>query len=201
MKTGFGMVLGVAVCLLSACGGSPSTSQSEPSGSEIQLNLSTTGSSGTEYRLGPATFDIFNDYGPDPIQTLTTEGAEQALHIPLAKGYYNVKLRPGWTLARINGETRTPIAATLTSRDSQDVYVQDFETVRVNYAFHLGESGIDIGVTVDEGIPDGYDARLVPSSPGSSQYSLEWRGGGGDCCFTSLADAQARYPYAHIYAP
>lgn len=201
MKMGFGMVWGVAVCLLTACGGSPSTSESEQSGSEIQLNLSTTGSSGTEYRLGPATFDIFNDYGPNPIQTLTTEGAEQALHVPLEKGYYNVKLRPGWTLSRVDGETRTPILATLTSRDSQDVYVRDFETSPVNYAFHLGEAGIDIGVTVDEGVPEGYDASLIPAAPGSSQYMLEWRGGGTTCCYSSLADAQANFGYARIYAP
>lgn len=101
--------------------------------------------------------------------------------------------RPG------NGQPLTPIAATLTSQNEQYVFVAQYETTPVNYAFHLGESGIDIGVTVDDGIPAGYDARLVPTQPGSSEYMLEWRGGGSACCFTNLADAQANYGNANIY--
>lgn len=197
MKLGHGMVWG-ALSLLTACGAAPA-GQGEQA-SEIQLNLSTTGASGTEYRLGPATFDIFADYLEQaPVSTVTSDGAERMLHVPLAKGSYSVKLRSGWTLSRVEGQTLTPIAATLTSPERQNVFVTEFETVPVNYAFHLGESGIDIGVTVDEGIPPGYDARLVPTQPGSSEYSLEWRGGGSTCCFSSLADAQASYGNANIY--
>jgi len=193
------MVCG-ALGLLTACGATPGGEGGEERASEIQLNLSTTAASGTEYRLAPAAFDIFEgSYGETPVATLTSDGAERAIHVPLAEGYYSVLLRPGWTLSRVDGQTLTPIAATLTSPERQLVYVLQYETTPVNYGFHLGESGIDIGVTVDEGIPPGYDARLVPSQPGSSQYVLEWRGGGSVCCFASLADAQANYGNANIY--
>lgn len=190
------MVCG-ALALLTACGAAPG---GEKQGSEIQLNLSTTAASGTEYRLGPATFDVFDGFsGETPVATLMSDGAERAIHVPLAAGYYSVNLLPGWTLSRVDGQTLTPIAATLTSPERQPVNVVQYETTPVNYAFHLGESGIDIGVTVDEGIPPGYDARLVPTQPGSSEYSLEWRGGGSVCCFASLAEAQASYGNANIY--
>jgi hypothetical protein len=156
MNKAWSLGWGVVACLLSACGASPSTESSdggEPNGAEIQLNLATTGASGTEYRLGPATFDIFRYIDEAPVRTLTADGADSVLHVPLEEGYYSVKLRPGWTLSRVDGQASTAIAATLTSPDTQFVKVRVFETSPVNYAFHLGESGIDIGVTVDEGTP------------------------------------------------
>jgi len=189
-----------ALCLLTGCGATGGEDREERA-SEIQLNLSTIGASGTEYRLGPATFDIFDMLQGDqtPINTLMADGTERTLHVPLAKGYYTVNLRPGWGLSRLDGQALTPIAATLTSPEQQRVNVAEYETALVNYAFHLGESGIDIGLTVDEGIPPGYDARLVRTQPEPSPYTLEWRGGGSICCFANLADAQANYGNANIY--
>lgn len=199
MKLGFGMMMG-AMGLLTACSGTPA-SEAEEKGSAIELNLSTTAASGTEYRLGPATFDIFDDRFEDAelLATLVADGDERTLHAALEPDTYKVRLRPGWTLSRVEDQVLTPVAATLTSGIEQWVHVSQYETTPVNYSFHLGVSGIDIGVTVDEGIPPGYDARLVPTGPGSSQYTLEWRGGGSVCCFTSLADAQANYSNANIY--
>jgi hypothetical protein len=199
MKMGIRLMVGV-MGLLTACGNSPGGEAVEPV-SAIDLNLSTTAASGTEYRLGPATIDVLRDghEGWELTTTLATEGGERTLHAALEPGHYSVRLRPGWTLSRVEGQTLTPVLATLTSSADQMVSVAPYEASPVSYAFHLGESGIDVGVTVDEGIPPGYDARLVRTGPGASQYVLEWRGGGSICCFSSLAEAQASYSYANIY--
>ena len=198
MKMGLGMVsvLG-ALSLLTACGATPEQAGGGEEASSIELNLSTIAASGTEYRLGPATFDIVNPYDISPVATLVADGSDPVLHAPLQPGYYSVKLRPDWTLSRVDGSTLTPVAATLTTPADQWVSVAQYESAPVNYGFHLGESGIDIGVSVDEGIPAGYDARLV--SNGNGQYYLEWRGGGSVCCFASVAEVQAAYGNANIY--
>lgn len=156
MNKAWSLGWGIVGCLLTACGASPSTASTdgnEQSGAEIQLNLSTTGASGTEYRLGPATFDIYRYIDEAPVRTLTADGADSVLHVPLEEGIYTVELRPEWTLSRVDGQALTRVAATLTSPDQQFVKVRSFETSPVSYAFHLGESGIDIGVSVDEGTP------------------------------------------------
>jgi len=202
MKKGLGSIFSL-FCALTGCSGSPRASgdagaTGHEEGSAIQLNLSTTAASGTEYRLGPATFDIFR-YG-QPFTTVTSSGSEQTLHVALEPDSYSVKLEPGWTLSRVDGQTLTPVAATLTSYPEQYAPVKRFETLPITYAFHLGESGIDIGVSVDEGVPPGYDAAFVSTStPG--QYALEWPDGGQYCCFATLAEAQASFPSARIYAP
>jgi hypothetical protein len=79
------------------------------------------------------------------------------------------------------------------------VSVEPFIATPVNFAFHLGESGIDIGISVEEGIPEGYDARLVAIDSG--RYSIEFRSGGGACCVSGLTEAQSWYPGLRIYVP
>jgi hypothetical protein len=200
MRTGFGLVL-AGVCLLAGCGSTPQGGDSnEEQVSAIQLKLSTVAPSGTEYRLGPATIDILDPYGypPSVITTVEADGAEPTVFVPLQPRGYLVEMRPGWTLSRVEGETLTPIAATLTSPPQQYVSVAQFEASPVTFAFHLGQSGIDLGVTVDEGILPGYDGRVLHFSSGGS-YSVELRGGSGSCCYNSFAEAQAAYPYSNLY--
>lgn len=144
------VVVGVGVLWLVGCGGAepqPSTGE----GSSIQLNLSTTAPSGAEYRLGPATFEIDPEYGPGAPILVEADGAAPLLHVPLEPDYYRVTLQTGWALSRITGSTTTPVAATLTSPAEQIVKVYQFESAPVQYSFHLGESGIDVGIQVDEG--------------------------------------------------
>lgn len=150
MNMGFGVIVGV-LGLLTACGSTPG-SEAEEQVSAIDLSLSATAASGTEYRLGPATFDILAPdwMGGEPITTLAADGDARTLHVPLEPGQYRVRLQPAWTLSRVNGQTLTPVAATLTSEPEVKVTVFEYETSHVEYAFHLGESGIDIGLTVDE---------------------------------------------------
>lgn len=72
----------------------------------------------------------------------------------------------------------------------------------VNFACHLGEGGIDLGVTVDEGVPPGYDGviqRVPNDPPGALRYQIEWTSGGGVCCFNSVAEAKAAYQYANFF--
>ena len=199
MKTGFWTVVG-CVCLLAGCSGPAGGGSANEPGASIQLNLSTIGASGTEYRLGPATFDISRGYYGAEHFTLEASGAEPVLHQALEPGSYHVSLKQGWQLSRVDGETLTPIAATLLRGTEQDVNVTQFVTTPVTYAFHLGESGIDIGVSVDEGIPEGYDGRVMPASdPG--YFYIELRNGGGYCCVQSLAEAQAAYPGLNLLPP
>jgi len=203
MKKGLGLIFSL-FCALAGCSGSPSSSSGEDTaaneqGSEIQLNLATTTASGTEYRLGPATFDILSYYD-NSVTTVTSSGSERTLHVPLKPGDYNVSLKAGWKLSRVDGETATTVPATLTSQPDRYATVRDYEITPITYAFHLGEAGIDIGVTVDEGDLQAYDAWLVPTSE-PSRYKLKWRNGDETCCYASAAEAQAVYPAAKIYAP
>jgi hypothetical protein len=198
MKTGFWTVVG-CVCVLTGCSGPASPESASEPGSSIQLNLSTLGQSGTEYRLGPATFDVTGGYNGQQ-WTLSATGAEPALHLALDPGYYHVSLKSDWQLSRIENGQPVPIAATLLTGTERDVSVTQFTTTPVTYAFHLGESGIDIGVSVDEGIPEGYDGRLLPSGD-SGYFYIELRNGSGYCCVQSLAEAQGVYPGLNLFPP
>jgi hypothetical protein len=199
MKTGLGLMM-VGVFVLAGCGNAPADTGSEEA-SSLQLNLTTTAASGTVYRLGPATFNVSRKDESVPEWTLSATGDEPSLNLPLPPESYTVSLEQGWTLSRIDGAAATPVAATLTSEASQRADVFPFQTTPVNFAFRLGESGIDIGVTVDEGIPDGYDGRVVPSPSDPNSYQIEWRWGGSVCCFASFAQAQADYGNAHLLPP
>jgi hypothetical protein len=121
--------------------------------SAIQLNLTTTAPSGNQYRLGPASFEIDPVYGNGGHWAIDATGEEGALHVRLPADWYEVRLQDGWTLSRLTPAGAMPVAATLTSAPVQTTKVYEFQTTPVTFAFHLGESGVDIGVSVDEGPP------------------------------------------------
>jgi len=197
LRAVFSALLGVG---LVACAGADETATGgEPEAASIQLELTTVTESGNTYRLGPATFDIegfaFDGSGGDGSVALSVEatGDEPALHVPVEPGDYQVTLRAGWILQRLNaGGTATPLPATLLSPSIQEVRVDPFRVTPLLYAFHLGESGIDIGIDVDEGVPPGFDGIIEPL--GGGQFSVTLASGGGACCFTSVSEAQANYP-------
>lgn len=186
----------LASSLLGCSGGSGSASSgTEEPASSIALRLGTTGSNGNRYRLGPAEFKISELWGypgNDPIVVNATGDAD-SLSVAVPANEYQVTLTPGWKLQRVAaGETLTPVAATLVSEATVHATVSSFEVTPVNFAFHLGESGIDIGVTVDEGLPAGYDGIIRRMSDG--RYSIDFGNNSGACCFVSVAQAKESYP-------
>lgn len=139
---------------LAACS-APSSGSSESGATAVRLELTTTGSSGAKYRLGPASF-VIEDQSVSPPATQTVSTGDEAgdLIVPLAASVYTVTLQPGWQLQKVNADgSSTPVAATLTSEASQFASVIPFRETPIHYAFHLGESGIDIGISVDDGAP------------------------------------------------
>jgi len=203
------VVLGAALALsLQGCsaGADGPSAGTEKAASAVSLQLATTGSNGNRYRLGPAQFQLDNPYpywNQEPISMVVdAEGDTDILSVPVDPGDWTVTLKSGWKLQRVDeGGALTPVAATLTSQNSVRVGVSAFRVSSVNFAFHLGESGIDLGVTVDEGVPTGYDGiiRRVPNDPpGIIRYQVEWSSGGGACCFDSVDEAKAAYPYWNV---
>jgi hypothetical protein len=180
---------------LVACGGGESVTWLGGETASIQLALTTQTASGNSYRLGPATFDIFNG-----LETLTIEatGADASLRVPVEPGSYEVSLRPGWVLQHLDPSAGpTPIAATLVSEDVQFVSVEPFQLAPVTFAFHLGVTSIDIGIAVEEGVPPGFDGMITQQGAGS--FMVTFAGGGGSCCFASVSEAQAAYPQLELF--
>lgn len=190
------MLLGILGLGLLACSGEGETSiESQAETSSLQLALSTFTPSGNTYRLGPASFDIS---GPVTLSVEVT-GEESELYVPVEPGQYEVKLQPGWVLRLMKPFLGpTPMAASLVSPAVQSVRVEPFQVAPVLFAFHLGESGIDIGISVEEGVPPGYDGMIEPV--GDGRFSITFVGAGGACCFDSVSDARLAYPDLSLYS-
>jgi hypothetical protein len=180
---------------LMACGGpGDSIILSEPETSSIRLELTTQTASGNIYRLGPATFDI-NGFGPSgPVSLEVDASGDQALlQVPIEPGDYDVTLREGWALQHLDVDANpTPITATLTSPPVQFVRVEPFQAASLVFSFHLGQSAINIGLDVDEGVPPGFDGMISPL--GDGRYIITFASGGGACCWDSVDEARQAYP-------
>ena len=74
----------------------------------------------------------------------------------------------------------------------QFLHVAPFQVESLTYAFHLGESAIDIGIDVAEGVPPGYDGIIEPT--GDGRYMITFPGNNGACCFANVSEAQQSYP-------
>jgi hypothetical protein len=179
--------------LMACAGAGDSATPSEAEIASIRLELTSVTQWGNTYRLGPATFDISES--SDPVMlTVEATGDEPALHVPVPPGAYEVSLRPGWVLSRVEPTSAaTPVTATLLSPPIQMVFVSEFQSVPLVYSFHLGEPAIDIGIDVDEGpVPPGYDALISPFSDGL--YQITFADGVNVCCYNSASEAQATNP-------
>ena len=98
------ILVGVLGIGLSACGGGGGRDGTTSGGAEtasIQLQLSTVGPSGNTYRLGPATFDIFDG---DESSAVEATGDEPVLNVPVDPGNYDVTLRDDWVLQLRQGQ-------------------------------------------------------------------------------------------------
>ncbi|MGC4086794.1 MAG: hypothetical protein QM756_02635 [Polyangiaceae bacterium] len=187
------LVVGLGFACLAGCSSVGAESEAEQT-SGIKLDFTTVAQSGNVYRLGPASFDISGD----ATLTVDTNGDEPLVHVDLQPGQYQVALKPGWALQLLGANgTSTPTAATLLSSPVRSVQVSDFHVTELSYAFHLGASGLDIGISVDEGVPAGYDALIEQLPDGS--YSITFASGGGACCFSSVEQARQAYPQLNMF--
>jgi hypothetical protein len=121
----------------------------------LSLPLSTQGPSGTTYRLRDATFQITNEYyyyeaeggaggsGPS-VTTVSSETDPDAgvISVSLERGYYYVRLLPGWRMEQVEGGVATDVQATLLSGETQWAYVGAHSTSWVEYQFGLGDRSL-----------------------------------------------------------
>jgi hypothetical protein len=199
-------LLSIAMFLLGAgCAEPPDTGASVTG---LRVALSTVANSGAEYRLTNGTFSILgtDDEGQPTVRLVTVDPDDNAdtLDVPVGWGDYQVKLEDGWELSVSNGGPFTPIAATLQGDNPQQIVVYENQTTQVSFPFILGQTGISLGITVDENgyvppvdVPEGYDGVILPV--GEGRFSVEFRGGGGACCFMSVEETRLAYPQFDLY--
>jgi hypothetical protein len=169
--------LGIIVGLTVAAGGAVVGCSGEPVQKgelgTLNLPLSTRGPSGTEYRLRNATFQIsssyyYDDYGAggegsSGNYTVSSEDDPSAssIKVSVERGYYYVRLLPGWRMEKIENGEATDVVATLLSPATQWIYVYQRSSTWLSYEFGLGERSLwfngdlTIGVQVYEN-PDQY---------------------------------------------
>jgi hypothetical protein len=169
----------------------------------IQLALSMESRSGKEYRLSPATFGIGVSGTTGPLQLVEASADVTVVNTPVEPGQYTVTLQPGWVLNRVleNGSL-TPIPATLNSPVERTVLVDPNETELVNFTFSLGQSSIAVGAVVEEG--DFYtfiDGSINERSPGKYEVTIYGAAMDPVCCFTTIEEARAAYPWLNLQAP
>jgi hypothetical protein len=175
--------LGVVAC------SSDSANQLDAEAASIQLELTAVTTFGSTYRLGPATFDIS---GPVEL-SVDASGDDASLYVPVDPGLYEVTLRPDWVLQYLDRDgVATPMRATLLSTPVQEVEVAPFQSTPLVYAFRLGQSGLDIGIEVDELVPPGVDGIIVPESDGL--FSVTLATDSVICCFQSETEAREAFP-------
>jgi hypothetical protein len=203
------LLIGAGLGGCSAAASTPGRTLNENAGS-VRVPLTTVGNlTMTPYKLGPASFLITGEPG-GPFQPLTVsaDGVQDTLEVPLDPGYYAVNLLSGWTLqqgtAGMAGAATqwSPVTATLTSPNPQMFSVQPYQATDVTFVFHLGESAVNLGIGVVEGsppIPAGYDGvvwQTVP--PGQWQITFTFNST-PDCCFATSAAAQMAFPEYKLF--
>jgi hypothetical protein len=125
---------------------------------ELRLPLATQGSSGTEYRLRDATFEITPyyyywdyEYGAAgsggttsaPIVISSEDDPSAAsISVELEQGEYIVRLLPGWRMEKVAEEGAETVEATLLSSESTWVWVSPHSTSWAEYQFGIGSKEI-----------------------------------------------------------
>jgi hypothetical protein len=122
----------------------------------LNVPLVTHGPSGAEYRLRNATFEISNLYYYDdyasggdggsstPPITLSSEDdpTATALSASVERGYYYVRLLPGWHLEKVDASGATEVEATLLSSETQSIYVYQHQSSWVEYELGIGDRSL-----------------------------------------------------------
>ena len=151
-----GIVLGLSVASVAAvtgCSGGAGGSGEEKG--TLSVPLSTHGPSGTEYRLRDAVFEIRNEYdyeldsassGGDSGNSYTVSSEDDptanSLNISVERGYYYVRLLPGWHMEKIENGAATYVEANLLSPATQWVYVSPRSTSWLEYQFGIGDRAL-----------------------------------------------------------
>lgn len=154
---GLGLVTGLMVVASGLVAGCSSDGHPEEHGT-LNLPLSTQGPSGATYRLRNATFEIRNEYdyyedqgaggeggsgGPHVINVSSeTDPNAGAISVSLERGYYYVRLLPGWHMEKVEGGSATNVEAQLLSSAQQWVYVAAHSTRWIEYQFGLGDRAL-----------------------------------------------------------
>jgi hypothetical protein len=142
---------------------------------QINLPLTTQGASGITYRLRNATFVVQRQYyyyedaeagaggtpGTPGSVIVSSESDPNARNISLSleEGYYNVQLRPGWSMEKDSAAGAQTVEATLLSGASQWLYVSRQYTTWAEYSFGIGgrelwlNGKLNIGIDVQETPP------------------------------------------------
>lgn len=158
----------------------------------LSLPLATQGPSGTTYRLRDATFEVSSENyyyaggeGGAANRTVTVSSEENlnadSIRVELERGYYYVRLLPGWRLEKLEGDDATTVEATLLSPETQFLYVREHSTSYVEYNFGLGERELwfngkaNISVNVYENPGDLYGYSGSPDGTAGNPGGL-----GGD---------------------
>ncbi len=189
---------GMLITACVACSGQP---QQEDVGN-LMLPLATHGPSGAEYRLRSATFDINPGYysygsggaygssagiGNTPATVSVSSEADpdaNSISVELEQGAYNVALRPGWQMEKVEGGVGTPVEATLLTSGTVIAYVYPHSSAWVDYSFGIGgravwlngQLDINIGVYED---PNQYYGGAGYGGLGPSGGSPGVAGAGG----------------------
>lgn len=202
--------------LATGCSGSDG-SESDALGT-LNLPLSTFAASGTQYRLRDAAFEIGPEYwscvpgtggtggfgaaagtgsgGPCP-ETITVSSEDDpdatSIEVSLERGYYIVRLLPGWRMEKVEDGTATDVETQLLSSDTQWVYVQERASTWVEFQFGIGgrelwfNGDLNINIRVFEDPSEvgygtgGYGGVGVGGSAGTGGFGAggTWAGTGG----------------------
>lgn len=154
---GLGIVMAAGAMALAACSSGGGGKQSSEYG-ELALPLVTQGSSGTEYRLRDAAFEVrstgyyYWDYssaagaGGESSTSLQLSSEDDPtapnISVSVERGYYQVALKAGWRLEKVENGVATDVTATLISDANQYVWVNPHSTSFVTYQFGLGDRKI-----------------------------------------------------------
>jgi hypothetical protein len=148
------------VGLALAAGGAMAGCSSEPIEKgelgTLSLPLSTHGPSGTEYRLRDATFEISSNYyyydeygvgGEGSVGNSYTVSSEDdpsasSINVSVERGYYNVRLLPGWRMEKVENGEAVEVEATLLSNATQWIYVNPHQSSWVAYEFGIGQRSL-----------------------------------------------------------
>lgn len=196
-----GTLFGLAICAggaLSGCNSEPITGAKEMG--SLNLPLSTHGPSGTEYRLRDAVFQISSEYSyydydtgeggagsSGHSYTLSSEDDPTAssISISVERGYYYVRLLPGWRMEKVADGEATTVEATLLSEATQWTYVDAHSSSWVEYQFGIGgrevwlNGNLNVGVQVYENPDEYYGGGLAGAGTGGFTGIGGWNGEGG----------------------
>lgn len=178
------LVIAVPVAIMAACGGNSSTTNGA-------LTMKLTGeSNGVTYRLRNATFDI---NGPE-IATVDTEDDPEAtsIDLSLSSGHYEVLLRDGWALQRMDAEGPTTVQATLVSANPLETEIIAGSRSHSVFRFSTDGGIVDIGtgelsITFEVDGVDSDDGG-VPTADSCDPLQPETTCPTGEGCYISSSD-------------